>query len=101
MSPNVQAHCMSIVQTPKQKLIHRLRICAGHLAAVQKQLEQNKECLEIVHQLRAIEHALKKVELILIQTYLLEHSKSPEELITTLKLLASSSLHLPTSKIHQ
>jgi DNA-binding FrmR family transcriptional regulator len=92
---------MFTLTTPKQHLLHRLKICAGHLQAIQEQVESGQECLTVVHQIKAVQSALRKIELLLIQDYLLKHSKSPEQLMSAVKLFSSSSLHLPTSTIHQ
>ncbi len=92
---------MFTLTTPKQHSLHRLKICAGHLQAIQKQVEKDQGCLMVVHQIQAVESALMKIDLILIQEYLLQHSESPEQLIAAVKLISSSSLHLPTSKIHK
>lgn len=92
---------MFTLTTPKQHVLHRLKICAGHLQAIQKQIESGQDCLAAVHQIQAVESAVKKIELLLIQDYLLKHSKSPAQLIAAVKLISSSSLHLPPSTIHQ
>lgn len=92
---------MFTLTTPDQHLIHRLKICAGHLQAIQKQVENDTGCLMVIQQIRALEGSLRKIELILIQDYLLKHSKSTEQLIAAVKLISSSSLHLATSKIHK
>lgn len=92
---------MFTLTTPNQHVIHRLKICAGHLQAIQKQVENDDECLMVAHQIRAVESAMKKIELILIQEYLLKYFTSPEQLLAAVKLISSSSLHLPTSTIHQ
>jgi DNA-binding FrmR family transcriptional regulator len=92
---------MFTLTTPKQHVLHRLKICAGHLQAIQTKIENYQDCLAVVHQIQAVESALKKVEQILIQDYLLKHSKSPKQLIAAVKLISSSSLHLPPSTIHQ
>jgi len=86
--------------TPKQHIVHRLKICAGHLQAVQHQVENDAECLVVTHHIQAIESAIKKIELLLIKDFLLKHSESPEALLAAIKVLASSSLHLSHSRIH-
>lgn len=92
---------MFILTTPKQHVLHRLKICLGHLQAIQKQIECGQDCLAVVHQIQAVERAVKKAELLLIQDYLLKHSTSPGQLIAAVKTISSSSLHLPPSTIHQ
>lgn len=92
---------MFTLKTPKQHILHRLKICLGHLQAVERELENEQDCLKAVHQLQAIHQAVQQVELLLIQDFLLKHSKSPELLIKALKQVSSSSLHLSPSRIHQ
>jgi DNA-binding FrmR family transcriptional regulator len=92
---------MLILTTPKQHTLHRLKICAGHLQAIQKQIENDQDCLAVVNQTKAVKNALKQIELLLIKDYLQKHSISPQDLKKAIKLISSSSLHLPTSTIHQ
>lgn len=90
---------MFMLTTPNQHLLHRLKICSGHIEAIQKHVENGKECLSVVLQIQAVKSALKKIELILIQDYLLKHSTSSEQLTAAVKSVSSSSLHLSASKI--
>lgn len=92
---------MFTLKTPKQNVVHRLKICKGHLRAVERELENEQDCLKVVHQLQAIQHAVQQVELLIIQDFLVKNSQSPELLLKALRQVASSSLHLSPSRIHQ
>jgi len=54
----------------KQKLIHRIKIIQGHLKAVEKMLDEDKYCVDIVHQSLAVQQALKKVDELLIENHI-------------------------------
>ena len=46
----------------KARSLHRVRIIKGHLGSIEKMLEQNRYCIDIVHQSRAIQKALKQLQ---------------------------------------
>lgn len=49
--------------TDKRKSVgHRLAIVEGHLRKVHKMVDEGSQCLEIVHQSRAIQQALRKFD---------------------------------------
>lgn len=54
----------------KNDLLHRLKIARGHLEKVIKMVEEEKYCLDIIQQTRAIEKALAKVDEILLENHL-------------------------------
>lgn len=54
----------------KNDLLHRLKIARGHLEKVIKIVEEEKYCLDIIQQTRAIEKALAKVDEILLENHL-------------------------------
>ncbi len=54
----------------KARSLHRVRIIKGHLGSIEKMLEQNRYCIDIVHQSRAIQRALKKLDLLIIENHL-------------------------------
>lgn len=57
-------------KTAKEKAVHRIRIIKGHLSKIEKMLEENAYCVDIIHQSRAVQSALKKVDLLLIENHL-------------------------------
>ena len=50
---------MSIRPTPHTELIQRLRSAAGHLHAVIEMAESGEPCEDVLHQLQAVEAALR------------------------------------------
>ncbi len=46
----------------KESLLRRLRTIEGHVRAVQRMVEEDKYCIDILHQTQAIKSALGKVE---------------------------------------
>ncbi|MCA9386105.1 metal-sensitive transcriptional regulator, partial [Candidatus Dojkabacteria bacterium] len=49
-----------VKKTSKDRALHRIRIIQGHLKSVEKMIEEDKYCVDIVHQSRAVQKALKK-----------------------------------------
>jgi len=56
--------------TTKSRALHRIRIIKGHLDSVEQMLEKNRYCVDIVHQSRAIQKALQKLDLLIINNHL-------------------------------
>lgn len=75
----------------KKRAIHRIKIIQGHLKKVQVMLEHDKYCVDIVHQSRAIQSALKKLDLLIIEDHLnscvIDQIKNGDEAKTTDELL--------------
>lgn len=77
--------------TPKDKALHRIKIIQGHLKAVEKMLQDDQYCVDIVHQSRAVQKALKNLDLLLIENHLktcvVHQIHNNEEQRTTQELL--------------
>lgn len=58
------------MQVPKTNILHRLKIAKGHLEKVIKMVESDEYCISIVHQLLAIQSALKNVDEIVLENHL-------------------------------
>ncbi|KKP47483.1 MAG: hypothetical protein UR39_C0004G0047 [Candidatus Woesebacteria bacterium GW2011_GWA1_33_30] len=58
------------MQVVKQQIIHRLKISKGHLEKVIQMVEKNAYCIDIVHQLLAIQSALKNVDELILENHL-------------------------------
>jgi len=56
--------------TPKDKALHRIKIIQGHLSAIEEMINNDKYCVDIVHQSRAVQKALKQLDLLLIENHL-------------------------------
>ena len=44
-----------------QETIRRLKIAEGHLRGIQRMIEQGEYCIDILHQIQAVQSALNKV----------------------------------------
>lgn len=58
------------MQVPKQQVLHRLKIAKGHLGKVISMVESDEYCIDIVHQLIAIQSALKNADEIILENHL-------------------------------
>lgn len=96
------------IKDSKHQILHSLKIARGHVHSIIGQVEEDQGCFEVIHQLRAVEKALHKVDLLLIQTYLLsqpQNEKSLQSFIDSLRpslrrvKKSSSLLHVPKSNI--
>ena len=82
---------MQASKTTKQKSIHRIKIIQGHLKKVQEMIENDEYCVDIVHQSKAVQSALKKLDMQIIEEHLNtcvvdqiksgKHKESTEELL--------------------
>lgn len=75
----------------KTRSVHRIKIIAGHLKKIQKMIENDEYCVDVVHQSRAVQSALKKLDLLIIEDHLnscvIDQIKNGEESKTTEELL--------------
>jgi DNA-binding FrmR family transcriptional regulator len=58
------------MQDPKKQITHRLKIANGHLTKVIKMVEEDAYCIDIVHQLLAVESALKNTDELILENHL-------------------------------
>lgn len=54
----------------KKAALNRIKIAEGHLKKVEKMLSANSYCLDVIHQSRAVQAALKKVDEIILHGHL-------------------------------
>lgn len=54
----------------EERILHRLKIARGHLNKVIKMVEEDKYCIDILHQSQAIQNALKKTDAIILKNHL-------------------------------
>lgn len=50
--------------------VHRLQIARGHLEKIITMVKEDAYCIDIVHQLLAVQSALKKVDEIVLENHL-------------------------------
>lgn len=75
----------------KQKL-HRIKIIKGHIEAIEKMIENDDYCIDIVHQSLAVQKALKMLDTIImaghIQSCVVEQAKQGDFQKITDELIA-------------
>lgn len=54
----------------KKKALRRLAVAKGHLGRVEKMVQEEKYCPDVIHQSRAVQAALKKVDEIVLHGHL-------------------------------
>jgi len=54
----------------KNDILNRLSYLEGHCRGVRKMIDEDKYCIEIIHQIEAIEAALKKVKEKILEDHL-------------------------------
>lgn len=57
-------------QSVQRNVLHRLKIARGHLEKVIDMVEKGEYCLDIVHQSRALQAALRKADEKLLENHL-------------------------------
>ncbi|MBU1133258.1 metal-sensitive transcriptional regulator [Patescibacteria group bacterium] len=54
----------------KEKLTHRIKIIRGHINAIEKMIEEDKYCIDIIHQSLAVQKALKKLDSVVMADHI-------------------------------
>lgn len=54
----------------QERIVHRLKIAKGHLEKVIKMVEEDNYCIDVIHQLQAIESGLKETGNVLLENHL-------------------------------
>ena len=54
----------------KSQVSHRLAIAEGHLKKIRKMVDGDSYCLDVIHQSRAVQAALKKVDEVVLHGHL-------------------------------
>lgn len=79
------------MKSDKQKIIHRIKIIKGHLAAIEKMIECDEYCINIIHQSLAVQKALKKLDMEVMRDHirhcLIEQAKNGDSQKITDELL--------------
>lgn len=61
---------MNSAKTTKQQVLHRIRIIQGHMRAIEKMIEGDAYCINIIHQSVAVQKALKRLDMALMKEHL-------------------------------
>lgn len=54
----------------QERILHRLKITSGHLKKVIKMVEDDSYCIDIMHQMQAVESGLKETGNVLLENHL-------------------------------
>lgn len=54
----------------RSEAIHRLKIAEGHLRGIQKMLEEDSYCIDVIRQIQAVQSSLNKVSTLLLEQHL-------------------------------
>lgn len=57
-------------QNTQERILHRLKIAKGQLEKVISMVEEDKYCIDILHQTQAIEAALKETDDVIMENHL-------------------------------
>lgn len=52
------------------RIVHRLKISLGHLQKVIKMVEEDKYCIDIIHQSQAVQKALSGTDNLILENHL-------------------------------
>ncbi len=53
-----------------KKITHRIKIIQGHMKAIEKMLESDSYCIDILYQSKAVQSALKKLDMQILTDHL-------------------------------
>jgi len=83
----------------RRKPLLRLRIIAGHLGAITRMIEEDRDCAEVLKQIAAVRASLSRLAKALIRDHLeecirgfIEEGRGREEIEELIEVLASRSV---------
>lgn len=53
-----------------ERVLHRLKISKGHLEKVIKMIEEDSYCIDVLHQMQAVESGLKETNNLVLENHL-------------------------------
>lgn len=56
--------------TDSKKILHRIKIIKGHVSAIEKMIEDDRYCVDIVHQSLAVQKSLKKLDALIMSDHI-------------------------------
>lgn len=54
----------------QERILHRLKISAGHLKKVIKMVEGGEYCIDVIHQSQAVQRALQEADSLVLENHL-------------------------------
>lgn len=83
------APAITHLDADKTKIVHRLRRLEGQIRGLQRMVEEEKTCVEVMTQLASAKSALDATGDVILETYVamcLARNDEPKELVKMLKL---------------
>jgi CsoR family transcriptional regulator, copper-sensing transcriptional repressor len=59
-----------MVDAARQKTVRRLQSIEGHVRAIQRMVEQDEYCIDVIRQINAVQAALNKVSQVVLEEHL-------------------------------
>jgi len=57
-------------KTQKERILHRLKIARGHMDKVIQMVEEDTYCVDVMHQMQAVESGLKETGNVILENHL-------------------------------
>lgn len=54
----------------QERILHRLKIAQGHLKKVIQMVENDTYCIDVIHQMQAVENAIAQTEGVVLENHL-------------------------------
>lgn len=54
----------------EERIVHRLKITKGHLEKIIKMVADDVYCIDVLHQMQAVERAIKETEAVMLENHL-------------------------------
>lgn len=54
----------------QERILHRLKIAQGHLRKVMQMVEEDRYCIDVLHQSQAVQKALKETDHLMLENHL-------------------------------
>lgn len=54
----------------QERILHRLKISRGHLEKVMKMIEDDEYCIDVMHQMKAVESSLRETGNVVLENHL-------------------------------
>lgn len=70
-------------KSKKESILHRVKIVKGHILAIERMIEEDRYCIDIIHQSLAVQKALKNLDMEImtdhLKTCVVEQAKEGKE----------------------
>ncbi|OIP24606.1 hypothetical protein AUK11_02930 [bacterium CG2_30_37_16] len=74
----------------RKEIIKRINYVTGQLQGIRKMIEENRNCLEVVQQLKASKSGVENIIAIMAHSEICQSHLSEEELKKVIKIISSS-----------